>query len=105
MDYINNYSMNKQSDTTTGTISFILEWLSLRRRGQDVMHTPLGYVCQGRPLDSQHAFFVTNRAVDGSVVNSHSPNGAVTEVQVEDHDSGDENWYDIEEGMLHVNRS
>jgi hypothetical protein len=41
--YIDNASMNRGSDaTTTETISFILEWLSLRRKGQDIMHTPLG---------------------------------------------------------------
>ncbi|KAK0724172.1 hypothetical protein B0H67DRAFT_640737 [Lasiosphaeris hirsuta] len=26
---------------------FLLEWLALRRKGQDITHTPMSYVCQG----------------------------------------------------------
>ena len=37
--------------------SFLLEWLPLRRTAQDVLHTPAAYVCQGRPLRPDHAFF------------------------------------------------
>lgn len=29
---------------------FLLEWLSTRRGGQEVLHTPVGYVCTGRAL-------------------------------------------------------
>ena len=49
----------------TGLVSLLLEWLSLRRKGQDIMHTPMGYVCQGRDLHREHPFFasvVKNRA-------------------------------------------
>jgi hypothetical protein len=103
--YIDNASMYIRSHTTTaGTISFILEWLSLRRRGQDIMHTPLGYVCQGRPLGIEHAFFVTNRAVD-SVVESYRTNGAVTEAQEDEDDDEDEKWYDVEESLPHFGSS
>ncbi len=41
---------------------FLLEWLVLRRKGQDVMHTPVGYVCQGRSLREDHPFFVSRQA-------------------------------------------
>ena len=37
--------------------SFLLDWLPLRRTGQDITHTPAAYVCQGRPLHQDHAFF------------------------------------------------
>jgi hypothetical protein len=33
--------------------AFVLEWLALRRRVQDVVHTPMGKLCMGRPL--QHS--------------------------------------------------
>lgn len=103
--YIDNASMNRRSDATaTETTSFILEWLSLRRRGQDIMHTPLGYVCQGRPLGIEHAFFVTNRAVDSGVAESYRARGGVTEAQ-EDEEDDDEKWYDMEEGLPHVEPS
>ncbi|RCI13404.1 hypothetical protein L249_5585 [Ophiocordyceps polyrhachis-furcata BCC 54312] len=39
------------------TLSFLAEWLAMMRRGQDFMHTPMGYVCQGRRLDPSHAVF------------------------------------------------
>jgi hypothetical protein len=98
--YIDNASMSRRADaTTTETISFILEWLSLRRRGQDIMHTPLGYVCQGRPLGNEHAFFVTNRAVDSSVVESYRKTEATARTQEDEDDDDDEKWYDVQESL------
>lgn len=38
-------------------LTFLQEWLSVRRRGQDFAHTPMGYICQGKPLNSDHPFF------------------------------------------------
>lgn len=97
VNYINDGSINGRSDATTNRIvSFILEWVSLRRRGQDITHTPLGYVCQGCPLGVEHAFFVTSRAVDIGVVDSYHTSGAVTELQ-EDEDDEDEKQFDLEE--------
>lgn len=29
---------------------FVLEWLVNRRKAQNVLHTPMGYICIGRPL-------------------------------------------------------
>jgi hypothetical protein len=98
--YIDNASMRRRSDvTTTETISFILEWLSLRRRGEDIMHTPLGYVCQGRPLAVDHAFFATNSAVASGVVESYCTTRVVNEAQEEEDDDEDEKWYDVEESL------
>ena len=48
---------------TTNPVSFLLDWLTLRRKGQDIVHTPMGYICQGRPLHKWHPFFVA-RGVD-----------------------------------------
>lgn len=38
-------------------LSFLQQWLSLRRKGQDFTHTPMGYVCQGKMLTAEHPFF------------------------------------------------
>ena len=101
LKYIENISMKRRSDaTTTEKISFILEWHSLRRRGQDIMHTPLGYVCQGRPFGIEHAFFMTNRAVHSGVVDSYRTIGTVPDAQ-DDEDDEDEKWYDMEESLPH----
>jgi hypothetical protein len=103
--YIDSVSINGRSNTTaTETIAFILEWLSLRRRGQDIMHTPLGYVCQGRPLGIEHAFFMTNRAGDNSVAESYHTSEGVNAAQ-EDEDDDDEKWYDVQESLAYTESS
>jgi len=30
---------------------FMQEWLAVCRKGQDVSHTPMGYLCRGRKLE------------------------------------------------------
>jgi hypothetical protein len=42
---------------TTKPLTFLQEWLSLRRKGQDFVHTPMGYICQAKPLIATHPFF------------------------------------------------
>ncbi|MCJ1431212.1 hypothetical protein MMC27_000563, partial [Xylographa pallens] len=42
---------------TARPLSFLQEWLALKRNGQDFAHTPMGYVCQGRSLNAKHPFF------------------------------------------------
>ncbi|KAF2123668.1 hypothetical protein P153DRAFT_435751 [Dothidotthia symphoricarpi CBS 119687] len=69
--------------------SFLLEWLSLRRKGQDIMHTPAGYVCQGRVLDCGHAFFVKQRVYDKGVLNPYRVNEIVDSVDAEEVDEDD----------------
>ena len=38
-------------------LSFLQEWLAIRRKGQDFAQTPMGFVCQGKPLAETHPFF------------------------------------------------
>ncbi|KAK8013720.1 hypothetical protein PG991_009313 [Apiospora marii] len=49
--------------TATNPTAFLLDWLTLRRRGQDILHTPMGYLCQGRTPAADHYLFA---AVGGS---------------------------------------
>ncbi|RYP37538.1 hypothetical protein DL767_002846 [Monosporascus sp. MG133] len=53
---------------TKKPVSFLLEWLALRRKAHDIMHTPMGYICQGRPLHKNHPFFVARSANAQEVV-------------------------------------
>jgi hypothetical protein len=53
---------------TDNPVNFLLEWLTLCRKGQDIIHTPMGYVCQGRPLHENHPFFVVRSVEAGAVV-------------------------------------
>src|SRR3954471_2268109 len=43
---------------TTKPLTFLQEWLAVRRKGQDFVHTPMGQVCQGKPLLENHPFFL-----------------------------------------------
>jgi hypothetical protein len=36
---------------------FLQEWLAVRRHGQDFVHTPMGFIIQGKPLQADHYFF------------------------------------------------
>jgi hypothetical protein len=76
---------SRASVFTKTPITFLHDWLTLRRRGQNIMHTPMGYVCQRRPLRSDHPFFL-KRNVDVEV-ESYAPVGNVEEVDDEDEDA------------------
>ncbi|GAB1316962.1 hypothetical protein MFIFM68171_07172 [Madurella fahalii] len=38
-------------------LTFLQEWLAIRRHGQDFVHTPMGFLTQGKPLQANHPFF------------------------------------------------
>ena len=44
-------------------LNFFQDWLTVRRKGQDISYTPVGYVCQGRLLTREHPFFVSAKFV------------------------------------------
>ncbi|KAL4873947.1 hypothetical protein BDV12DRAFT_191814 [Aspergillus spectabilis] len=46
-------------------LSFLQEWFAIRRQGQDITDTPMGYICQDWPLRSDHPFF-SSRSVGPS---------------------------------------
>lgn len=41
-------------------LTFLHEWIDVRRKGQDFEHTPMGFVTTGKPLTENHAFFSTS---------------------------------------------
>ncbi|KAI9833796.1 MAG: hypothetical protein M1819_003531 [Sarea resinae] len=55
----------KDTDTRAGPVrsftdkplTFLHDWLTIRRKGQDFLHTPMGYICQGKSLIESHPFF------------------------------------------------
>ncbi|WQF89185.1 Putative P-loop containing nucleoside triphosphate hydrolase [Colletotrichum destructivum] len=42
---------------TARPLSFVQEWLAARRRGQDFVSTPMGFIAQGKVLQESHPFF------------------------------------------------
>ncbi|KAF4425149.1 hypothetical protein FACUT_10088 [Fusarium acutatum] len=48
-------------------LTFLQEWLTVHRRGQDFAHSPMGFVSQGKRLQEDHVFF---KAADIEIVKS-----------------------------------
>ena len=91
---------------TEKPLSFMQEWLAVRRKGQDFMHTPMGYVCQGRQLRVSHPFFAGRKAIgadaddEGCAVSdlggtTRIGHGGIADGSV-DEDSGDESDGSVE---------
>jgi hypothetical protein len=71
---------------TKNPVDFLLEWLMVCRKGQDIMHTPMGYICQGRPLHESHPFFAV-RSTGAREVGGPSGGGTSGDVdEAEDRD-------------------
>jgi hypothetical protein len=77
-------------------VDFLLEWLTTCRKGQDIMHTPMGYICQGRPLYESHPFFAV-RSTDTRVAEMPSVGGRTSSDigEAEDPDSDHEDNMDL----------
>lgn len=71
------------------SINFLLNWLTLRRKGHDIMHTPMGYVCQGRLLHPNHPFFADRSADAGGAVGA-SAGGQGIGATLKEAEEGDE---------------
>lgn len=53
-------------------LTFLQEWLGVRRQGQDFVHTPMGFVTQGKPLAANHPFFgIRSAKVSGPTDEGH----------------------------------
>lgn len=50
-------SAQQAQSFTEKPLTFLQEYLAVRRKGQDFSHTPMGYVCQGKMLTASHPFF------------------------------------------------
>ena len=73
--------------STKNPVDFLVEWLTVCRKGQDIMHTPMGYICQGRPLHESHSFFAA-RSTDAREVET-PPVGGGTSGDVDEAEDGD----------------
>ena len=73
--------------STKNPVDFLLEWLTVCRKGQDIMHTPMGYICQGRPLHESHPFFAA-QSTDAREVET-PPVGRGTSGDIDEAEDGD----------------
>lgn len=81
-------------------IGFALEWLALRRQVQDILQTPMGYICKGTKLHPGHPFFKTPMA-DGPLVvaekslgNSSADTSSGFDSQEDSEDVGEDEDFD-----------
>jgi hypothetical protein len=44
-------------------LTFLQQWLAVRRHGQDFVHTPMGFLTQGKALQASHPFFGDGKGV------------------------------------------
>ncbi|KAF2020220.1 hypothetical protein BU24DRAFT_477383 [Aaosphaeria arxii CBS 175.79] len=79
LDYIGlSETVGAQSPTdnwggfTKDASSFTHEWLTLRRKGQDIEHTPMGFLTTGRPLFAEHPFFATDSREKKRDISKHT---------------------------------
>jgi hypothetical protein len=49
--------VHQSGSFTANPLLFVQEWLSIRRKGQDFTHTPMGAICRGKVLVASHPFF------------------------------------------------
>lgn len=67
---------------TTKPLTFLQEWLAVRRKGQDFTHTPMGYICQRKQLTASNPFFSTFEGSSNTQLKSiasHTRNGGGAE--------------------------
>ncbi|KAF3221091.1 hypothetical protein TWF106_006416 [Orbilia oligospora] len=50
-------SQAKAMALTSRPLEFLREWLMLKQKGQDFLHTPMGYLCQNKVLSQTLTFF------------------------------------------------
>ena len=72
----------QRTKLTPKPFTFTQDYLSVRRRGQEISHTPMGFLCMGKPLHENHAFF--------RVAESTQPRKGLTPVSLAQVDGGDE---------------
>ncbi|RYP03732.1 hypothetical protein DL765_010402 [Monosporascus sp. GIB2] len=53
----NSHHKSQYTGLTPKPFTFTQEYLAVRRRGQEISHTPMGFLCMGKPLHDNHAFF------------------------------------------------
>ncbi|KAL4811848.1 hypothetical protein BDW67DRAFT_194317 [Aspergillus spinulosporus] len=80
-------------------LNFLQEWLAIRRQGQDVTDTPMGYICQNWPLRREHPFFTTRSAqAEGVTAPGLGRPRFMVSNQEEEYYSSDEDLIDINMG-------
>ncbi|KAM0344968.1 hypothetical protein ACHAPU_007102 [Fusarium lateritium] len=82
-------------------LKFLLKWLTYRRQILDIMHTPMGYVCQNKTLDNKHPFFSSvapSSNEDGARPVAQSKITATSKKVTKGNNDDDSDWEDGDDG-------
>lgn len=81
----------------TQPLTFLHDWLAVRRKGQDFEHTPMGFVATGKPLSASHSFFSSINTE--KELGSH-PTASVSAYIKEDDDESDDGDDHVKDHMF-----
>ncbi|EFQ97651.1 hypothetical protein MGYG_00689 [Nannizzia gypsea CBS 118893] len=98
---------------TPKPLSFLQEWLALRRKGQEFSNTPMGYICQGKMLNEKSPFFSSGPGIRANIpklkaADSSSENGDLESPEASDcepEDTGDQKRGQVGKGKSFADNS
>ncbi|WDK20879.1 hypothetical protein CGRA01v4_12168 [Colletotrichum graminicola] len=100
---------------TNRPLSFVQEWLASRRKGQDFLSTPMGFIAQGKILQENHPFFRQTKTVTRDILFAPIHNSsddqanedvyAVADYGVDDMGANEEADSDAHEDQIEYNDS
>ncbi|KAK3392688.1 hypothetical protein B0H63DRAFT_491035 [Podospora didyma] len=77
-------------------LTFLQEWLAVRRYGQDFVHTPMGFITQGKHLQASHPFF----CMTGPTAQAASTDGPVARIVDMPQQDGEDHAVGEDEGDI-----
>lgn len=89
------------SSIASNLLLFLQEWTTIRRKGREFTHTPMGYICDGRMLSAEHPFFsTTNDFSVPTVSDATLVEGLAQEISGSDSFNGSEDAFSGSEADL-----
>lgn len=65
-DYVKGTATDNSTKIAANPATFVLEWLTIRRKTVNVLRTPMGYICTGREMGSMDLSEHVNGHVNGT---------------------------------------
>jgi hypothetical protein len=84
---------------TRRPLTFLQEWLAIRRNGQNFDQTPMGFVCQGRVLDSSHHFFA-ELDILATTMNEGGKTTVATSGEIQEAEDVEEEFHEEDHGDI-----
>ncbi|KAJ4352792.1 hypothetical protein N0V95_003954 [Ascochyta clinopodiicola] len=78
-------------------LTFLIDWIDIRRKGQDFEHTPMGFITTGKPLTENHAFFQSSAHEAHADIRLRIARSGSGEDDQEEEDNGDSDHGEDEE--------